>query len=76
MVIRFQLRRPVLDYLTGKELARVLIGARFPVPHGDLAGEVQDKPLLWPGWDYLRRDDLLAVNRQIDEIFMPRVVDL
>ncbi len=65
--------RPVLDYLTGKELARVLVGARFPVPHGDIEGEVQNKPLLWLGWDYLRRDDLLQLNREIDTIFMPRV---
>ena len=65
--------RPILDYLTGKELAQVLVGARFPVPHGDLTGEVQDKPLMWLGWDYLRRDDLLELNREIDTIFMPRV---
>jgi len=68
--------RPILDYLTGKELARVLVGARFPVPHGDLEGEVQNKPLLWLGWDYLRGDDLLARNREIDDIFMPLVATL
>lgn len=68
--------RPLLDYLTGKELARVLVGARFPVPHGDLDGDVQHRPLLWPGWDYLRRDDLLALNREIDTIFLPRVAPL
>lgn len=65
--------RPILDYLTGKDLARVLVGARFPVPHDDIEGEVQDKPLLWLGWDYLRRDDLLELNREIDTIFMPRL---
>lgn len=65
--------RPVLDYLTGRELARILVDARFPVPHGELAGAVQDKPLSWLGWDYLRRDDLLKVNQEIDRIFMPRV---
>ena len=64
---------PILDYLTGKELAEVLVGARFPTPHGDIKGEVQDKPLMWLGWDYLRRDDLLALNREIDTIFMPRI---
>jgi len=68
--------QPILDYLTGKELAQVLVGARFPVPHGDLEGEGQHKPLRWLGWDYLRRDDLLALNREIDTIFMPRVSQL
>ena len=65
--------QPILDYLTGKELARVLVGARFPVPHGDIEGEVQNKPLMWLGWDYLRRDDLMTLNREIDSIFLPRV---
>ncbi len=68
--------QPVLDYLTGKELARVLAGARFPVPHREIEGDVQEKPLMWLGWDYLRRDDLLDTNRAIDSIFMPRVGDL
>jgi len=65
--------RPVLDYLTGKDLAQILVGARFPSPHGDITGDVQEKPLMWLGWDYLRRDDLLELNREIDTIFMPRV---
>lgn len=65
--------RPILDYLTGKELGQVLVGARFPVPHGDLDGDVQNKALMWLGWDYLRRDDLMALNQEIDSIFLPRV---
>jgi hypothetical protein len=28
---------------------------------------------MWLGWDYLRRDDLMALNQEIDSIFMPRV---
>lgn len=65
--------RPILEYLTGKELGQVLVGARFPVPHADITGDVQEKPLLWPGWDYLRRDDLLELNQKIDQIFLPRI---
>lgn len=63
--------KPVLDYLTGGELARALAGARFPVPHADVRAEVQTRPLRWLGWDYLRKHDLTDLNRQIDEIFMP-----
>ncbi|MBI5593602.1 MAG: ABC transporter substrate-binding protein [Deltaproteobacteria bacterium] len=70
---RIEALRPVLDYLTGNELARVLVGARFPVPHADINGEVQDRPLRWLGWDYLRRNDLSALNAEIDRNFLPRV---
>lgn len=63
--------KPVLDYLVGKELASILAGARFPVPHSGVQAEVQARPLLWLGWDYLRKNDLMTLNRQIDAIFMP-----
>jgi ABC-type Fe3+ transport system substrate-binding protein len=65
--------KPVLDYLSGSELAQALIGARFPVPHKEVQGEVQDKPLQWLGWDFLRTNDLLTVNADIDKIFLPLV---
>lgn len=70
---RIDTLKPVLDYLTGKKMARVLAGAHFPVPHADVDDEIQDKPLRWLGWDYLRRHDLLALNTEIDRIFLPRV---
>ena len=70
---RIDALKPVLDYLIGKELARILVGARFPVPHADIDGKVQDGPLQWLGWDYLRHHDLLALNAEIDRIFLPRV---
>lgn len=65
--------QPVLDYLTGKELAKILVGARFPTPHRDVPGELQELPLKWPGWDFLRNNDLAAVNAAIDAVFMPAV---
>lgn len=63
--------KPVLDYLTGKELAAVLAQAGFPVPRADVMAEVQTRPLRWLGWEYLRQKDLIDLNREIDEIFMP-----
>jgi ABC-type Fe3+ transport system substrate-binding protein len=73
---RIEALKPVLDYLTGKDLARVMAGARFPVPHGDIGGEVQEKPLRWLGWEYLRAHDLSELNAEIDRIFLPAVGDL
>lgn len=65
--------KPVLDYLSGPELAQALIDARFPVPYRQVTGEVQEKPLQWLGWDFLRGNDLLSVNDEIDRIFLPLV---
>ncbi len=73
---RVEALRPVLEYLTGPELAQSLVGARFPVPHKSVQAEVQEKPLYWLGWDYLREHDLLALNEEIDRIFMPGVQTL
>jgi ABC-type Fe3+ transport system substrate-binding protein len=65
--------RPVLDWLTGPELARALVGARFPVPHSGVEGELQEAPLKWLGWDYIRRHDIAALNAAIDAVFLPAV---
>jgi ABC-type Fe3+ transport system substrate-binding protein len=67
--------RPLLDYLTSVQLAQIMVGARFPVPHAQVKSEVQDKPLLWPGWDFLRENDLLEVNRAIDAVFLQRALN-
>ncbi|PWI32403.1 hypothetical protein DI392_15185 [Vibrio albus] len=72
---RINTLKPVLDYLTGEELARSMGGARFPVPHAEVSNELQDKPLMWLGWDFLREQDLLTVNRDIDDIFLQRALD-
>ena len=65
--------KPILDYLSGPQLAEALIGARFPVPHASVKGEVQGKPLRWLGWDFLRQQDLMSVNAEIDNVFLPLV---
>ena len=67
--------KPVLDYLTSDLLAQTMSGARFPVPHASVTGALQDKPLLWIGWDFLRDNDLLSVNQHIDDIFLQRAID-
>jgi len=65
--------QPVLDYLCGPEMAKVLSGARFPVPHAAVEGPLQGRPLKWLGWDYMRKNDIAALNREIDAVFVPAV---
>jgi hypothetical protein len=36
---------------------------------------VQGKPLKWLAWDLLRGQDLLEINAEIDEIFLPPALD-
>ncbi len=52
-----------------------MAAARFPVPQAQVVGEVQNKPLMWLGWDFLRSEDLLKVNEEIDSIFLQRALD-
>jgi len=63
--------KPILDYLVGSRLAQIFAGAGFPVPRADVAADVQAKSLKWLGWDFLRQNDLPALNLEIDHIFMP-----
>ena len=72
---RIDALKPVLDYLIGEELAKTMAGARFPVPYSQVNSEVQDKPLMWLGWDFLRDQDLLKVNADIDDIFLRLALD-
>ena len=72
---RIEALKPVLDYLTGEDLASTMAGARFPVPHAQVESEMQDKPLMWLGWDFLRGQDLIKVNADIDAIFLQRALD-
>lgn len=65
--------QPILDFLTGPELSQTLASVGFPVARNDVNAKAQTKPLLWLGWDYLYDNDLPALNRQIDSIFMPEL---
>jgi len=68
--------KPILDWLTGPELAGVLAEARFPVPRADIAGELQSAPLKWLGWDWLRDNDISKVSAEIDKIFLPAIASV
>jgi len=68
--------KPVLDWLTGPELAKVLAEARFPVPRADIVGELQSAPLKWLGWDWLRDNDISKVSAEIDKIFLPAIASV
>lgn len=66
--------KPITDYLTGEELARVFAGAFFPSPHPAVeAGAALEGPLKWLGWDYIRANDMAQINAEIDLIFLPAV---
>jgi len=64
----------VTDYLTGRDLAKVFAGAAFPTPRDDVECDLPGSAgLKWPGWDYIRSNDLETINAEIDSIFLPLV---
>lgn len=66
--------KPITDYLIGEELARVFVDALFPSPHPAARNRLPDGATLkWIGWDYIRANDLEAVNAAIDAVFLPTV---
>ena len=66
--------KPITDYLTGEELARVFVDALFPSPHPDVQNHLPaGAGLKWIGWDYIRANDLEQANAAIDAVFLPIV---
>lgn len=66
--------KPITDFLTGGEMARVFVDALFPSPHPAMQNRIPaGAGLKWIGWDYIRANDLEQVNREIDAVFMPTV---
>ncbi len=64
--------KPVTDYLTGPELAKVFAGAYFPAVHP--AAENRHAPgarFKWLGWDFFAAHDIEALNAEIDRHFLP-----
>ncbi len=69
--------KPIIDYLTGEELARVFTGASFPSPLNDIDNRLPSEAgLKWLGWDYIRTNDMEKVNAEIDRIFLPAVEEI
>lgn len=66
--------KPITDFLTGPDLAKVFAGAWFPTLHPEVTNALPPQARLkWLGWDYLRNNDLAELNAAIDEIFLPVV---
>lgn len=62
--------RPLVDYLTGLDLAKMLSHNRYPPSHPQLAGAFPaGAQLKWPGWEYLRSCDVAAESQKAAAIF-------
>lgn len=61
---------PLVDYVAGPELGRVLAHNRYPASHPHVAGAFPDRARLkWPGWDYARHHDVARESRRAADIF-------
>jgi ABC-type Fe3+ transport system substrate-binding protein len=66
--------KPIIEYLTGEDLAQVFVGAYFASPHPFVQNRLPDYAgLKWLGWNFIHDNDLAAVNAEIDRVFQPAV---
>jgi len=61
--------RPVLEYLTGPDLGRVLAANRYPAAFGPGACFPEGARLLWLGWDRVRGRDMVERARAAGRLF-------
>lgn len=61
-------------YVAGEEIGRILWGmGRFPSTHPMVEPDLPG-PLLWPGWEYLMREDLLGILETAERTLFGRGV--
>jgi|AGTN01.1.fsa_nt_gi ABC-type Fe3+ transport system, periplasmic component len=61
--------RPLVEYLTGPDLGRVLARNCYPPVHGPAGGFPPGARLKWLGWDHVRRHDVAARAAQAGRLF-------
>lgn len=66
--------KPIIDFLNGKQLAKIFVDAHYPSPHPGIRNNLPATPgLKWLGWDFIHANDLGRINDEIDAVFLPAV---
>ncbi len=62
---------PIVDFFTSKKIGEVLSHqGRFPSVHPELDNRLSDEAkFLWPGWDYIKKNDIPALIRELEDLF-------
>ena len=68
--------RPLVDYVTGAELAQVLARNCYPATGVGTSGFPPGARLKWPGWERLRSLDVAAASRAAAQVFFAAWPDL
>jgi ABC-type Fe3+ transport system substrate-binding protein len=67
---RIEKHKRILDYIFSKETAEMLVNNLAPTLHPEVSNEVFPGKVKWLGWDFLRKYDVEAVKKEIQDTFM------
>jgi len=63
--------RPLINFLTGPEVAAICAGAAFPALHPDVDNRLPDSATFkWIGWEYVKNNDLKELIAATNESFL------
>ena len=62
---------PLIDFLTGTEVARICAGAAFPAVHPHVDNHLPENATFkWIGWDFVKNRDLKSLIGITNSIFL------
>ena len=57
-------------FFAGSRVASIFAKGNFPVLHPDIDNRLpQDKPLWWPGWDFIRQHDIEQLSSRLQSLY-------
>ncbi len=66
--------KPVIDYMTGKELASIMSSSFFPSVHPEAENSLPEgAKIKWLGWDFIRERDMKAFSDDLNDRFMEKL---
>lgn len=64
--------KPLVDFLTSSQMGEVLsVSGKFPSTHPDVDNHLSpDQKFLWAGWDFIHQNDITALLKKCESIFL------
>jgi hypothetical protein len=66
--------KPIIDYMTGTELADIMASSFFPSVHPEADNKLPEgAKIKWLGWDFIRGRDMKAFSDELNDNFMAKL---